>query len=193
MIQHFTNSTLIDDAIDLICQYHSRQIRKLGKHSYLIHLFDVATMIHRDFLEKATPELISAALCHDLLEDTKCAKEELGSVCGKTVLKIVLGVIENPDFNDRKDWELKKKDYLNRVEKASQESKIVCLYDKISNLKSVLNEHEKQGKQIWGKFNREKKEKLWFEKECHAMLSRYLDLPAIERYRQMISEMEKLK
>ena len=193
MIIPFTDSTLIDNAIDLICLHHAKQTRKLEKASYLIHPLGVATMIHRDFLEKATPELIAAALCHDLLEDTECTAAELEAVCGKKVLMIVQGVTENPAFNDSKDWELKKEDYLSRVEESSGESKIVCLYDKIHNLNSVLVEHERQGIQIWEKFNRGKKKKLWFEKECHAMLSKPLDLPAVERYGQMIVKMEKLK
>lgn len=173
----------ISNAMDLIIKYHGAQKRKAGGQPVIIHLLEVANLIYKGFPE-ATPELVAAGLCHDLLEDTECTEDEIIESCGDSVLQIVKNVSNDPNLDEKDKWEEKKLDYLKKVSEGSREAQIVCLCDKIANMRSLLEEYKVQREDLWKSFNRGKDRKSWFEGTCHEMLSeklgqhRYLDLYA---------------
>lgn len=159
----------ISNAMDLIIKYHGDQKRKAGGQAFIIHLLEVANLIYKGFPE-ATPDLIAAGLCHDLLEDTECTENEISEACGDFVLEIVKTVTNDPNLDGDETWEEKKLDYLDRVSKGSRESQIVCLCDKIANMRSLLREYQVQGEEVWKNFNRGKLKKRQFEELMHTVL-----------------------
>lgn len=59
---------------DIVKEYHSGQVRKYTGDPYHTHLYNVAELVSLH-----VTNTIEVALCHDLLEDTKCTAEALYS------------------------------------------------------------------------------------------------------------------
>lgn len=83
-----SNLDIIKKAYNLAYKMHEGQFRKSGD-PYIQHPIEVAyilTTLHTG------PSTIAAALLHDVLEDTPMTKEEMASIVGDDVVKIVDGV-----------------------------------------------------------------------------------------------------
>ena len=79
---------LIDKAYNLAREKHEGQYRKTGE-AYIIHPLNVASILTEIY---ADAETISAGLLHDVLEDCECSVEEMSSVVGDNVTRVVQGV-----------------------------------------------------------------------------------------------------
>ncbi len=185
-------SQLIDRAIGLMFKWHKDLKRKGDSLPDIVHLVGVATILASNGFDKNT---IAAGFCHDLLEDTSCAQKNIEEACGKKVLKIVKHITNDPRLSGKRNWEKKKLKYIKSVKNGPNESKAICLADKIHNLQSLISAHKTQGVKVWKKFNRGKKEKLWFEKKVYKMISNtHLSKhPLLTEYKKLITIMETLK
>lgn len=178
----------VEIALRMALRHHAGQIRKGDGMQYIIHILNISRLLYGRGGMEIDPVLIAASLCHDLLEDTDCQESEIEKWCGSEVLKIVKAVSND----DSLAWEDKKMRYVETVRAGGEKAMIVCLADKIVNLESLLKIHEKEGEEIWNKFNRGKEKKLWFEKSVLKMLKENLEHPLIERYERLIKELEVL-
>lgn len=79
---------LIFKALDFATEKHSGQTRDNGK-PYIIHPVAVATILFDYGMDAST---ISAALLHDILEDTDVKIEDLENLFGKEIAELVNGV-----------------------------------------------------------------------------------------------------
>lgn len=184
---------VIEKSIELAMKWHAGRARKAGSDTDMVHLLQVSNIIR--LLDRANPdkELIASAFCHDLLEDTECPEGEILSACGTEVLQIVKACSNDPALQSHKDWEAKKKKYIESVENGGEKAMLVSLADKIANARVLLELHEEVGDEIWKNFNRGKEKKLWFEKSVFEMLQRHLkDHPLLNEYRGMIEKLEKI-
>jgi hypothetical protein len=181
----------VENAFWLAHKYHSGQKRKVDKEAYLTHPIYVAGMLN--LLSRSNPdfELLAAALCHDLLEDTSCSEKEIETACGKKVLQIVKSVTNDKDLSDQDRWEEKKANYIATVEAGGEKTMLVCLADKICNIRSLLEAISCMGDNVWSHFNRGKEKKLWFENSVYEMLNRHLPgLTLVKRYRALIDSIK---
>ena len=64
----------------------------------------------------------------------------------------------------------------------------VSVADKIANMYSFMYQFEIEGPEMWKKFNRGKKEKLWFEQEVYNMASQSLNNPLVEHYAKLLEK-----
>lgn len=177
--------------LHLAQKYHGGKIRKVDGGEEIIHMLDVAYMIYRNVVHSGV--LVSAGFCHDLLEDTDCSESEIKEKCGDKVLRIVNAVTNDPLLNAKDQWENKKKKYIQNVELGGIEPMLVSLVDKIVNLKALKEAYAVHGTSIWGKFNRGKEQKLWFEEEVYSMLKKHTDHVLLKEYRDLIDEMKEMK
>jgi (p)ppGpp synthase/HD superfamily hydrolase len=154
---------IIEKATRIAVEVHEGQRRKVDGLPYIIHPVMVALKLAKyNFPDK----VIAAALAHDILEETKYPEEKLRKELGDEVAEIVKAVTNE----NIPDWEEKKKKYVESVLNGSKDAKAVSVADKIHNLESLLIAYEEQGLSIWGKFNRGKEKKIWFENEVLKML-----------------------
>ena len=86
---------LIEKAYNLAKIYHEGQYRESGE-PYIIHPLHVALILSE--LE-ADCDTICASLLHDLLEDTKCSKEEIEKQFNQDVAILVDGVTKLAKMN----------------------------------------------------------------------------------------------
>ena len=112
---------------------HCDQRRKDGKTPYIIHPISVA-MILSEIGSIEDPEILSAALLHDTLEDTDTSAHELDKNFGSRVRIIVEELTDNDmlTFSQRKQMQIDNAPYL------SKDATLVRIADKISNVSDVI-------------------------------------------------------
>lgn len=66
-------TTQQENLFEIVKHYHGDQMRKYTNEPYWHHLFNVAKIV-----DEFVPYNKEIALCHDLLEDTKCTALQLG-------------------------------------------------------------------------------------------------------------------
>jgi len=112
---------------------HCDQRRKDGKTPYIIHPISVA-MILSEIGSIEDPEILSAALLHDTLEDTDTSAHELDKNFGSRVRIIVEELTDNDmlTFSQRKQMQIDNALYL------SKDATLVRIADKISNVSDVI-------------------------------------------------------
>jgi len=185
-------SPMVENALTLAIRFHSWQTRKGDGLPYMIHILEISQLLFRRTYD---PILVSAGLCHDLLEDTECKEDLILMWCGKDgkVLDIVKSVSNDKELEGKADWEKKKLKYIETVKNGWKEAMIVSIADKIVNLESLLRQYKKEWKSLWDKFNRGKEQKLWFEKECLKM-AKENNCPEflISRYDGLVKDLENL-
>ena len=112
---------------------HCDQRRKDGKTPYIIHPISVA-MILAEIGSIEDPEILSAALLHDTLEDTDTSAHELDKNFGSRVRIIVEELTDNDmlTFSQSKQMQIDNAPYL------SKDATLVRIADKISNVSDVI-------------------------------------------------------
>lgn len=130
-----TQEGLIEKAIDFINQRHKGQLRASGE-PYVKHLLEVYRILKSLNLDEET---LLAGLLHDTLEDTDTTFEELESLFGASVAKIVLGVTKLTKL-DGKDVSLHQLENYRRFILASLEDIrviFVKLADRLHNMRTL--------------------------------------------------------
>ena len=112
---------------------HCDQRRKDGKTPYIIHPISVA-MILSEIGSIEDPEILSAALLHDTIEDTDTSAHELDKNFGSRVRIIVEELTDNDmlTFSQSKQMQIENAPYL------SKNATLVRIADKISNVSDVI-------------------------------------------------------
>lgn len=156
-------SEKVNQALKVAAFAHRGQTRKGNPDlPYIVHPVETAM-----YLLKAgeKSELIVAALLHDTLEDTDLTPEEIENKFGQEILYLVLKVSENLENRDETTWEKRKKQFIKKIKPAEKNVKKIVTADKLSNVKSMLQEYNEKGNQIWNNFNRgyEKQKSHYFE------------------------------
>ncbi|MBR1747215.1 MAG: bifunctional (p)ppGpp synthetase/guanosine-3',5'-bis(diphosphate) 3'-pyrophosphohydrolase [Clostridia bacterium] len=145
------DNSVLDRAIVFATEAHSGTVRKDGA-PYIVHPLEdasiVATMTH-------DPEVLAAAVLHDVLEDTDTTEEQIRAAFGDRVLSLVLAETENKrDGLPKGDtWKVRKEETLNYLKEGRMEEKMLWLGDKLSNLRSLKRTHDREGKDAFLHFN----------------------------------------
>src|ERR1019366_5060726 len=113
---------------------HRDQRRKDAEASpYINHPIALADLLW-DLGGVRDPVVISAALLHDTIEDTKTTKAELRRVFGKEVTGIVVEVTDDKRLPKERRKELQ----IEHAAHLSKSAKLVKLGDKICNFRDIL-------------------------------------------------------
>jgi (p)ppGpp synthase/HD superfamily hydrolase len=176
---------LLEKAHRLMLKAHGQQVRKTDGSPYVIHPMMVAKKLARlNFPD----EVIAAAMIHDILEDTDITEQQLRQELGDEVVDIILPLSEDKKL----EWEDRKKEYIHDVKNGSASTKAVSIADKIHNLESIIETHKTMGSDIWTKFNRNKEQKMWFEREMLKAFQESWDHPMIAEYEKLLRQVENL-
>ncbi len=115
---------------------HSTQRRKDADATpYINHPIAVAEVL-ADVGGVTDEDLLCAALLHDTIEDTETSPDELKREFGERVLSIVLEVTDDKSLPKKKRKQLQVEHAPHRSSEAQQ----LKLADKISNLRSIVDE-----------------------------------------------------
>lgn len=127
---------LIRDAFALAEQYHDGQFRKGATEPllpYIHHPVAVAHKIAEACGDAVKPELIAAALCHDLVEDTAATDDIIRSQLGDAVADYVAEVTDPPDLKGA----ALRANQIDRAPDMSPGAKALKMSDRIENLYSM--------------------------------------------------------
>lgn len=123
----------IRKALRVAAIQHDKQYRKDNLTPFIIHPFEVALIVS-EYTEDE--DIISAALLHDLLEDTLgFSYEKLMEEFGEKVANVVQSLTDTP-LPDL-DWNQKHQKYLENLKNTSDGAVLVCLADKFSNVSTA--------------------------------------------------------
>ena len=112
---------------------HKFQMRKDGQTPFINHPIQVAELISS--VGGIQDEVIlSAAILHDIIEDTTTTYDEVKNTFGFVIADIVMECSDNKDLPKA---ERKRLQVVN-VSKKSYEAKIVKLADKIANMTDII-------------------------------------------------------
>ena len=111
----------------------------------ILHSLKVGTKLIELGEEK---DVVISGLLHDLLEDTKCKKEEIEKKFGKKVIKLVLACT----FNEKiEDYQERWRQLINNIDNVGRGAFIIKLVDQIDNLPYYLDVDDKEMRErvIW--------------------------------------------
>jgi (p)ppGpp synthase/HD superfamily hydrolase len=176
---------MINLALEVAARAHNGQVRKGTDIPYITHPFAVGILLLK---AGCSEEVVMAGLLHDTLEDTSLTIEEIRSQFGQVVADIVLGCTEP---NRKLPWEERKQHTLNFLRTAPMEIRWVCCADKLHNLRTIANDLNLVGDQVWSRFHRGRKKQEWYYRGVVESLWHELkDVPSGSLFHQLRDEVE---
>ena len=147
---------MIEEAASFAAKAHQGVFRKGTEIPYITHPMETAVIVS-GFTDD--PEMIAAALLHDVIEDAGVTKEELEARFGPRVAQLVA----NESEDKTKSWQERKSATIRHLKFASREVKILALGDKLSNMLCTSKDYLVLGDAIWQRFNEKDKAKhSWY-------------------------------
>lgn len=146
-------STILDKAIEFATQAHAGQVRKGTSTPYILHPLEAAAICATvtDDLE-----VLSAAVLHDVVEDTSATVDKIEQQFGTRVSTLVAGESENKRENipAAETWRVRKKETIKHIKSTKDPAvKLICLGDKLSNMRAIHRDFEALGNELWNRFN----------------------------------------
>ena len=127
-------------AFALANHWHTGHKRKNSEIPYISHLMAVSALV----LEYGgTLTQASAALLHDVIEDTDCTIDEVIELVGDEVAQIVLACTHEPSEDQTPEgWKKRKQQYLDHLLTADRltDANLVALCDKVHNIECTVRD-----------------------------------------------------
>lgn len=139
----------IELAKQLAYRAHEGQFRKYNGKPYIVHPEEVAIKVNKFccryyFSEDQTERMVSAAWLHDVLEDCPHITEaEIVEATDEATLQLIKE-LTNPSKGVKAPRHVRKQMDRDHIANASQEAKIIKLYDRISNLYDMSGCNDKE-------------------------------------------------
>jgi (p)ppGpp synthase/HD superfamily hydrolase len=147
---------VIEKALQVASKAHEKQYRKKTDIPYITHPVAVGMLLLK---AGYGDELIAAGILHDTVEDTALTLKNIEGIFGQTIAMIVEGCSE-PDKT--RSWEDRKKHTIEYLKTAPLEIRVVACADKLHNIRSIRDDYEKMGEDVWAKFKRGKDQQKWY-------------------------------
>jgi len=184
---YMNHTPQIKKAIQFAAEKHHGHMRHEARPlPYITHLFSVALLVAED---GADDDVVTAALLHDTIEDTKTVREDLVLAFNERVASLVEMVSEPRE--KKFSWKERKTSYIENIEKAHEDALIISLADKIDNIESKIEAFEREGESFLTQWKQPSEEYLWFHGEVlriaqarlpnHALTKRLAEAHARER------------
>lgn len=157
-------------ALDFALVAHGGQTRKGTAIPYVSHLLQVSGLVLEwgGDLEQAT-----AALLHDVVEDTAVTIEAVAAAFGPGVAAIVADCTDTgPDEapGRKRPWLIRKRAYLERLRTTPPRSALVIACDKLHNTGGLLDDVARDGTATLARFNAPAEGQLWYMRGVAAAL-----------------------
>jgi len=177
---------ILDKAIILAVNAHSGALRKGTKIPYIVHPLEAATIAASITLDR---EIIAAAVLHDVVEDTNLTQEDIIKEFGERVAKLVMSDSEDKmkHIPPSQSWQSRKQATLDFLDNSTKEEQIICISDKLSNLRALQRDYKKIGDNLWDRFNQKDKSKhAWYYCGIAARLNLIKDTDSYKEYCELL-------
>jgi myo-inositol-1(or 4)-monophosphatase len=161
--------TLVTEAAAFAARAHEGQVRKGTNIPYIVHPMEAAAIVAALTDE---PELIAAALLHDVMEDCGVTYAQLCERFGPRVAKIVRedSQCQSTASGERAPWGVRKRAAVERFRSSDRDEKLIVLADKLSNMRAMFRDFEREGAAMFAKFNeRDMRRHAWYYRSCAAL------------------------
>ena len=184
------NLCLLDKAILFATEAHAGVNRKGKDRPYIIHPMEVMTIAASITDDQ---NVLAAAVLHDTMEDADVKKEELCDRFGERVANLVASESENKREKQSAEstWRIRKEETLQHLrEVQDRDVKLICLGDKLANIREIGRDYALLGERLWERFNqKDKAEHCWYYSSVYELLRNdFGDIPAIREYRSLLEE-----
>jgi guanosine-3',5'-bis(diphosphate) 3'-pyrophosphohydrolase len=135
MIQDALPLTVLFDALTLAADKHQYQRRSgYDRLPYINHLLKVGDALIRIGRER-DPDLLLAALLHDIIEDTDVTEEELAARFNPHTARIVAELTDDMSL----PYAIRKQRQVEGAARLSAEARKIRIADKASNIRDILD------------------------------------------------------
>ncbi len=124
----------VAEAVEFAIRYHGDQRRPTGA-PYLEHLLEALEVLVRG-AGVTDPDVLCAAVLHDVVEDTPCTVDDVRLAFGGRVADMVRWVTK-PEPADGADRKAAKESYLKSLRDAPDDAVLVKLADRASNVQTL--------------------------------------------------------
>ena len=176
-----------EDAVIFAANAHSGAKRKGKDRAYILHPLEVAMIVSTLTTDEA---VLSAAVLHDTVEDTPTTREDIARTFGEDVARLVAAESENKRENlpAASTWQIRKQETIDHLRFADRNTRLICLGDKLANLREIARDYKKSGDDIWQRFNQKDKGMHgWYYRSIFEILEKeFGSVPPIEEYRALL-------
>jgi guanosine-3',5'-bis(diphosphate) 3'-pyrophosphohydrolase len=127
---------LLHRAVTFASEHHGGQRRPTGA-PYLEHLLEALEVLVRG-AGVTGPDILCAAVLHDVVEDTGCTRGDVAAAFGPRVAELV-GWVTIPEPAPGQDKASVKEEYLRGLTAAPRDAVLVKLADRASNVQTLRN------------------------------------------------------
>lgn len=175
---------MVNKAIEFATKAHEGQFRKGTKRPYIVHPIEVGDIVS-SMTQDA--EIISAAILHDTIEDCGGVTRTL---LAQEFSERVASMVAQESEDKSKTWMERKKATIEHVKTAPYEVQMICLADKLSNMRDINRDYPVFGEELWNRFRMKDKDTIgWYYKEVRNSLSgSFKGARAFEEYCQLIEK-----
>ena len=140
---------LVVRAVEFATQGHAavNQLRKYSQLPYIVHPLAVMDILLEHCSQEVTPEMLAAAACHDLVEDTHITLDDVRQALGDQVADLVFWLtdVSKPADGPRR---VRKAIDLVHTAAAPPEAKSIKCADLIDNAPSIAT-HDPGFARVW--------------------------------------------
>ncbi len=145
-------SELVQKALQYAAVAHFGATRKGSKMPFIFHPVEAA-MIANTLTDDE--EVVAAAALHDVAEDTDYTLDDIRAVFGEKIASLVASESEDKrkEISAKQSWFIRKDEALNNLANAFREAKLICLADKLSNMRDIKADYDELKDELWTRFN----------------------------------------
>ncbi|MFL5489724.1 MAG: HD domain-containing protein [Gemmatimonadaceae bacterium] len=194
-------SDVINHAFAFAAKHHDRQVRKGTKLPYLTHPANVAVILTRYGRDNDT---VVAGILHDVIEDCirdgytrEMLEQRIADKFGAKVLDTVMAVTyrRNDDDGVELSGDERRADYLERLERANDEARWVCVADKIHNAATIIADLRRtvDPETVWSRFGSGRAGTArWYRQVYERLQEVGFDAPIMAELEKVSAELVKL-
>jgi len=166
---------------------HSGQYRKGTRIPYIYHPLNVGRIL---FENEYSNEIVIAGFLHDTVEDTPVSFNDINSVFGEYVAFLV----ENATEEDKNDtWENRKNQTIEKLKTAQEDVLALSCADKLDNIRSIHQDYNRIGEELWKRFNRSKEKQRWYYTSLASVFNeKKKEIPHFSLASEFIEEVERV-
>ena len=177
----------IEQAIKFAVDAHAGMKRKGKERPYILHPMEVMCIV-ADMSEDE--DVIAAAVLHDAVEDTEVTAADIEREFGARVAALVMAESEDKmrSLPAEESWKLRKQATVEHLKTLGRDEKLICLGDKLANIREMSRDHALLGDKLWERFNqKDKREHAWYYKSILGVLEEEFGPAApIREYRELL-------
>ncbi len=177
----------VTKAIEFAAEAHDGMERKKDKTPYILHPLEAAVIVGSMTND---PDVISAAVLHDVVEDTPITIEEIEEKFGSRVRFLVESETEDKraDLPPEDTWKIRKEESLEELANcADRDVLMLWLGDKLSNMRSFYRIWKTEGESMWQSFNQKDPSKQkWYYSRIAELTCSLSEFSAWQEYNELV-------